>query len=102
MALNIPEQGVLGHFFRHALRGEDLEVFGDGLQLRDPVYVDDLVDVFRLAGERKGLEKTTMNAEAIVMKAKTKKTISNNCIRATIYFQDCCRKRSREWPDLVL
>src|SRR5204862_65683 len=27
-----------------------LEVFGDGTQLRDPVYVDDVVDAFLLAG----------------------------------------------------
>lgn len=61
MALNIPEQGVLGHFFRRALLGEDFEVFGDGKQLRDPVYVDDIVDAFLLAGSRKGLPATNMN-----------------------------------------
>src|SRR5437868_2072185 len=55
MALNIPEQGVLGHFFRRALLGDDFEVFGDGKQLRDPVYVDDIVEAFLLAGARKGL-----------------------------------------------
>lgn len=61
MALNIPEQGVLGHFFRHALLGEDIELFGDGKQVRDPVYVDDIVDAFLLAGARKGLPATNMN-----------------------------------------
>jgi len=61
MALNIPEQGVLGHFFRRALLGDGFEVFGDGKQLRDPVYVDDIVDAFLLAGSRNGLPATTMN-----------------------------------------
>jgi UDP-glucose 4-epimerase len=61
MALNIPEQGVLGHFFRRALLGEDIELFGDGKQVRDPVYVDDIVDAFLLAGNRKGLPATNMN-----------------------------------------
>jgi UDP-glucose 4-epimerase len=61
MALNIPEQGVLGHFFRHALLGEDIEVFGDGRQLRDPVYVDDITEVCLLAGGQNGLAKTSMN-----------------------------------------
>ncbi|HEU0122466.1 MAG TPA: NAD-dependent epimerase/dehydratase family protein [Bryobacteraceae bacterium] len=61
MALNVPEQGVLGHFFRRALLGEDLEVFGDGQQLRDPVYVDDIVEACLLAGQAKGLPATTMN-----------------------------------------
>lgn len=62
MALNIPEQGVLGHFFRRALLGEDIEVFGDGQQLRDPVYVDDIVDVCLLAGAKRWMAATTMNA----------------------------------------
>ena len=61
MALNIPEQGVLGHFFRRALLGEDIEVFGDGKQLRDPVYIDDIVEAFLLAGARTGLPTTNMN-----------------------------------------
>ncbi len=50
MALNIPAQGFLGTFLRRALTSEPIEVFGDGLQLRDPVYVDDAVDAFLLAG----------------------------------------------------
>ena len=61
MALNIPEQGVLGHFFRRALNAEDIEVFGDGNQLRDPVYVDDIVEACLLAGARKALPNTNMN-----------------------------------------
>jgi UDP-glucose 4-epimerase len=61
MALNIPEQGVLGHFFRRALNGEDIEVFGDGQQLRDPVYVDDIVEACLLAGGQKAPPHTNMN-----------------------------------------
>ena len=61
MALNIPEQGVLGHFFRRALLGQDIEVFGDGQQLRDPVFIDDVVDVCLLAGSRSQLPANTMN-----------------------------------------
>lgn len=61
MALNIPEQGVLGHFFRRALLGQDIELFGDGKQVRDPVYVDDIVEAFLLAGARKGLPSPNMN-----------------------------------------
>jgi UDP-glucose 4-epimerase len=61
MALNIPEQGVLGHFFRRALNGENIEVFGDGQQLRDPVYVDDIVEACLLAGGQKAPPHTNMN-----------------------------------------
>jgi UDP-glucose 4-epimerase len=50
MALNVPGQGFLGHFLRRALAGETIEIFGDGRQLRDPVYVDDAVDAFLAAG----------------------------------------------------
>ncbi len=50
MALNIPTQGFLGTFLRRALTGDPIEVFGDGLQTRDPVYVDDAVDAFLLVG----------------------------------------------------
>jgi nucleoside-diphosphate-sugar epimerase len=50
MALHIPGQGFLGNFLGRVLRGESLEVFGDGRQLRDPVFVDDAVNAFLLAG----------------------------------------------------
>ena len=50
VALNIPGQGFMGHFLRRALLGETIEIFGDGRQLRDPVYVDDVVDAFLKAG----------------------------------------------------
>ena len=51
MALNVPCQGFLSTFLRRLLTGCGLEVFGDGRQLRDPVYVDDAVDAFLLAGD---------------------------------------------------
>ncbi len=50
MALNVPGQGFFGHFFRLAILGETIEIFGDGRQLRDPVYVDDVGDAFLAAG----------------------------------------------------
>lgn len=62
MALNIPQQGVLGHFFRRALLGDDLEVFGDGRQLRDPVYVDDIVDAFLMVAAADNPEHEIYNA----------------------------------------
>jgi UDP-glucose 4-epimerase len=50
MALHLPQQGFLANFIAKALRGEPLDVFGDGLQLRDPVYVDDAVRAILHAG----------------------------------------------------
>jgi UDP-glucose 4-epimerase len=50
MALNIPCQGFLSNFLRRGLLGQTIEIFGDGRQLRDPVYVDDVTGAFLLAG----------------------------------------------------
>jgi UDP-glucose 4-epimerase len=50
MALDTPCQGVLSTFLRRVLLGQPLELFGDGSQLRDPLYVDDAVEAFLLAG----------------------------------------------------
>ena len=61
MALNVPGQGFLTHYFRRLLVGEDLEVFGDGTQLRDPVYVDDAVDAFLAAGAAPKLNERVLN-----------------------------------------
>jgi UDP-glucose 4-epimerase len=41
---------IVNHFTRQALRGGPLRVFGDGQQLRDYLYIGDLVDAFLLAG----------------------------------------------------
>ncbi|MBM3783531.1 MAG: NAD-dependent epimerase/dehydratase family protein [Acidobacteria bacterium] len=61
MALNIPEQGVLGHFFRRALNGEPIEIFGHGEQQRDPVYIDDVVDACLLCASRHRLPHANLN-----------------------------------------
>lgn len=43
------KQGFAGIFIRKAISGEPIQVFGDGRQLRDFNYVDDVVDAFLLA-----------------------------------------------------
>ncbi len=50
MALNIPCQGFLSNFLRRLLLGQTIEIFGDGNQLRDPMFVDDAVEAFLKAG----------------------------------------------------
>jgi UDP-glucose 4-epimerase len=45
-ALNNPYQGVLGIFLGNALRDEPLDIFGDGEQSRDFIYIDDVVDAW--------------------------------------------------------
>jgi UDP-glucose 4-epimerase len=44
--------GILNWMIRCALLGEDLTVYGDGLQTRDYSYVDDVVDALVLASQK--------------------------------------------------
>ena len=43
-------QGFIGWFIRLALLDQEIQVFGDGRQIRDFVYVDDAADAFLRAG----------------------------------------------------
>jgi UDP-glucose 4-epimerase len=43
-------QGFIGWFIRLATDGEEISLYGDGRQLRDLNYVDDVVEAFLLAG----------------------------------------------------
>jgi UDP-glucose 4-epimerase len=43
-------QGFIGWFIRQVLDDEEITLFGDGEQLRDLTYVDDVVEAFLLAG----------------------------------------------------
>ncbi|HKB54206.1 MAG TPA: SDR family NAD(P)-dependent oxidoreductase [Ramlibacter sp.] len=45
------DQGWVAHFILRALRGEAITLYGDGRQVRDVLFVDDLVDAFVLAQE---------------------------------------------------
>ncbi|HRO25865.1 MAG TPA: NAD-dependent epimerase/dehydratase family protein [Luteimonas sp.] len=43
------QQGAIAVFLGKALRGEPIEIWGDGTVVRDYVYVDDLVDMVAMA-----------------------------------------------------
>jgi CDP-paratose 2-epimerase len=43
------DQGWVAHFLLRAIAGRPITVFGDGMQVRDILYADDLVDAFILA-----------------------------------------------------
>ena len=43
-------QGFMNWFMRVAMDGGEITVYGDGAQLRDVAYVDDVVEAFLLAG----------------------------------------------------
>ena len=40
------DQGWVAHFIARALTGRPIVIYGDGRQVRDVLYVDDLVDAF--------------------------------------------------------
>lgn len=45
------DQGWVAHFLIRALEGEPITLYGDGMQVRDTLFIDDLVDAFLLAVE---------------------------------------------------
>jgi CDP-paratose 2-epimerase len=47
------DQGWVAHFLIQALQDEPVRLFGDGMQVRDLLYVEDLVDAFMLALARR-------------------------------------------------
>ena len=46
------DQGWVAHFLIRALSGEPITLYGDGMQVRDVLYADDLVQAFLLAQAR--------------------------------------------------
>jgi CDP-paratose 2-epimerase len=46
------DQGWLAHFMIAAATGRPITIYGDGKQVRDVLFIDDLVRAFRLAVER--------------------------------------------------
>lgn len=46
---SIHKSSVVARFIRQALAGETLEIYGDGTQTRDFIYIDDLIDAVLLA-----------------------------------------------------
>ena len=53
------DQGWVAHFVIAAHKGRDINIFGDGKQVRDILYVDDLVRAFRAAA--KNIDRTAGN-----------------------------------------
>jgi CDP-paratose 2-epimerase len=46
------DQGWVAHFILRALQGDPITLYGDGKQVRDVLFVDDLVDAFLLAEQK--------------------------------------------------
>ncbi len=58
------KQGFVGIFIRKAINGEPIQIFGDGKQLRDFNYIDDVVEAFLLATNNEKLYGNVYNLGA--------------------------------------
>ena len=61
-------QGFIGWFIRLAIEDSEIQIYGDGSQLRDFVYVDDAADAFLRAGaerrvQRRGVQRRRRRAD---------------------------------------
>ncbi len=66
------DQGWVAHFAKQALAGNSITFYGNGKQVRDALYVEDLVDAFLLAREHIGKTK----AQAFNMGGGVANTVS--------------------------
>src|SRR5947207_14932074 len=57
-------QGFVGWFIRQAIEGEEIQLFGDGQQLRGFNYIDDVVDALLIAGTNEQLRGDYFNLGA--------------------------------------
>jgi nucleoside-diphosphate-sugar epimerase len=60
-----PRQGFIGWFIRQAMDGEEIQVFGDGQQLRSFNYIDDVIDAFLIAGIQEQLKGDYFNLSGV-------------------------------------
>jgi UDP-glucose 4-epimerase len=58
-------QTAIGWLIRQAMDGDQIDVFGDGAQLRDFTYVDDAVEAFLIAGANESANGQVFNVGAL-------------------------------------
>jgi len=49
------KSSVVAKFIKQAMNGETLEIYGDGTQTRDFIYIEDLVQAIKLAAAKEGV-----------------------------------------------
>lgn len=86
-------QGFIGWFIRLALDGQEIQIFGDGSQIRDFVYVDDAADAFLRAGATDRVNGLALNVGG--HEHLTHKELVETLIRVA----GSGRVRYVEWPE---
>jgi CDP-paratose 2-epimerase len=66
------DQGWVAHFLLRAMQDEPITIFGDGMQVRDILYVDDLVDALVMCGQ----DRDALRGRAFNMGGGARNTIS--------------------------
>lgn len=80
------DQGWIAHFLLQALRDEPINLYGDGRQVRDVLFIDDLVEAMLLAHSYIN----TIRGEAFNIGGGTKNTVS--LLELTEMIVDLCQK----------
>src|SRR5687768_14739 len=85
-------QGFIGWFIRLAVENREIQIYGDGTQLRDLVYVDDAAEAFLRAGASEASNGQVFNVGGL-------EPISHRAlVQMLISVAGCGRYRFVEWP----
>lgn len=82
--LSSKKESVVAKFIKKGMACELLEIYGDGKQTRDFIYIDDLVRAVRLAGDIAGI-----GGETFQIAAATETTVGEIADRLTQLFREC-------------
>jgi UDP-glucose 4-epimerase len=85
-------QGFIAWFIRLTLEDKEIQVFGDGSQIRDFVYVDDAVEAFLLAGQSDACNGGAFNVGG------SEYIAHRDLVRMLIEIAGTGRYRFVEWP----
>ena len=85
-------QGFIAWFIRLTLEDKEIQVFGDGSQIRDFVYVDDAVEAFLLAGQSDACNGGAFNVGG------SEHIAHRDLVRMLIEIAGTGRYRFVEWP----
>jgi UDP-glucose 4-epimerase len=85
-------QGFIGWFIRRAIEDAEIQIFGDGSQLRDFVYVDDAADAFLRAGAMEACDGEVFNVGGDLPVSH------RDLVTMLVEVADSGRVRYVEWP----
>jgi len=68
---SLHKNSVVAKFIKQAQAGQNLEIYGDGSQTRDFIYIDDLIAAVRLAASKEGI-----GGEVFQIATNTETTVS--------------------------